>query len=586
MRHLSLRGPIALAVVLLTVAGCTGVPHSSQPEVVGPAEAAGNQQAAGPTITPVPGDDPRNIVSGFLKASVLSDAGHSAARQFLTPAARPKWRDSTVIVVDDYRIPVPESSAAGTLIANVTGRLVGQLDARGVFTPVLKNNGVGEPQTFSFVLTKTGSDWRIDQVPAGVLIKKLDFQTYFRPRPLYFFNAAETQLVPDLRYSPADGQALANWLRDQMIGGPRPELLASVLNEIPSQVDQRRIAVNIDNRIQVEMPGALQVDPDSRRRLAAQLAYIFGPISFSLLVRITDGGTAVDIPGIGQDFAINDFDSVGPNTSQTQIPYYYLSKSGAVIDGLSGKAVPGRVGDGQYSLNSIAVHPVDGTTTRVVGVNGTRVLIGTVQAGLASVKLTARFVSRPEWQPGTNFAWVGTDHGLYRIGSDQVARPVTIAASGGGLPDGDVLALRFSSDGARLAVVLGSVTERTGAVWIGSVVRSGNDISVGSWGLVTPAALQVSDVSWASNPTALTLIGRDTSSGNGDRGVWQVQSDGSLLEQLTTSGLPGVAQTITSAPGQFSLVSTGNTIWILRNNVWSSLDGTGSTAGDSPVYAP
>jgi hypothetical protein len=578
----SVRHRIAAAtLVLVVLSGCTGVPRSSQPEVIRPVTGPGNGQPAQPSITPAAGDNPRNIVSGFLQASVLSDAGHSAARQFLTAAARRKWQDNSVIVVDDYRISVPEIQR-DTGTAEVVGRRIGQIDSHGVFAPVLKNLGLGDAETFAFTLTKTGIDWRIDQLPSGVLVRKSDFESKFHQWPLYFFDAAsERVLVPDLRYSPAEGQPLANWLLAQILDGPRPELASSVVDEIPAQIDPSKISIAIDKGIQIEMPGASQIDAVGKQRLAAQLAYTFGSIQFSKL-RLTDSGAVVPILGIGSEFDTDNFPSAEGRNGQSQASYYFL-RAGALHDGVSVKPVPGLIGAGRYQLSGAAVRVVDSTKTLVAGVSGTRILMGSVQTGLSEVRLPASFVSRPAWRPGSDDVWLGTDRGIFRIGADRAPHAVTLTPFRGGLPTGTVKALRFSPDGVRVAVVFSSADDGSPTVWVGSVVRSGNEVRIDSLEQVTPPSLRVSDVAW-STATSLAMVAGD-SPNDRDRGVWTAQSDGSLLTSFGVSELPGPPVSIAASSGQFFLVAAGGAIWLQRGGGWVSADGSGSTSGESPTYA-
>jgi hypothetical protein len=120
---------------------------------------------------------------------------------------------------------------------------------------------------------------------------------------------------------------------------------------------------------------------------------------------------------------------------------------------------------------------------------------------------------------------------------------------------------------------------------VGAVVASGNDARIDSLEQVTPPALNVSDVAW-SNSTTLMMIARNTLVANADSGVWSVQSDGSFLLEQGVDGLPGSPQTITAAPGQFAIVNVADTLWIQRSISWVSLDGSGSTSGTNPIYAP
>src|SRR5689334_3090650 len=107
MRRLSRLAPL-VAVALL--AGCTGIPTSSAPQVVRSGErssAAGQPQTH---ITPVPGEGPHEAVTNFVIAGVDADAGHSSSRQFLTTGAARRWQDNQTVILDEATVGEPTIS--------------------------------------------------------------------------------------------------------------------------------------------------------------------------------------------------------------------------------------------------------------------------------------------------------------------------------------------------------------------------------------------------------------------------------------------------------------------------------------------
>ena len=121
--------------------------------------------------------------------------------------------------------------------------------------------------------------------------------------PLYYFDLIQKHLVPDPRYSPLLDQSLATWLLDQLLSQPRPELQLAVL-PIPDAVNAKNATVTVDATSQlyvVELPGSSHLDPNSRRRLATQVAFTFN----NALITITDNRRPVSIPGITGPFSEN-----------------------------------------------------------------------------------------------------------------------------------------------------------------------------------------------------------------------------------------------------------------------------------------
>lgn len=571
---------LLLAAGIGLLASCTGVPTDSAPQVVRTLDRGGSQ--AQPRTTPQAGSGPRDIVIDFLFAGVAADAGHSQSRQFLTNAAARKWQDNTVTVVDETTVGVPTITGKGATI-EVSGRRVGQLDASGVYSPSLKGTGMGDQETFTYDLIQVDGQWRIDQLQPGVLINQSAFNRSYLARKLYFFDSTETFLVPDLRYCALGGQALATWLLTALLAGPRPELAQSVVNEAPDQVGRPSV-VNSDP-IVVEMPGTNQLDTNGRNRLATQLAYTLTQTRFvpGAQLKLTDSGRPVVIPGAhGSTFSAVNFSAAGPDSVAPGVQPFFL-RDGAVIGGIDNKPIGGVVGQPGRGLSSVALRRNAAGELQVAAVSASGLAMGSTTR-LSTVKLPAGNLSRPEWRPHAADVWigVGTRGSIFRISPDGIPKQVSITSPVGGLPPGQVLALRFSSDGVRLAAVL-RAADGTTTAWMGSVVTSVSDVRIDSFQPLTPAQLVVNDVAWA-DATKLLLVARAP---NDETRVWQVMSDGSALERLTNIGLPGAPTSIAAASQQPPLVSASDSMWILGpRTTWTTFPGNTPTQGSNPVYAP
>jgi hypothetical protein len=572
-----------LLLTALLVAGCTGVPTDSAPLVVRTVDRAGVAGDSQADAAPRPGAGSRDIVIGFLNAGVAANAGHSQSRQFLTNAAARKWQDSTVTVVDEWTAGVRTVTGSGETV-EVSGRRVGQLDASGVYSPTLKGAGVGDQETFTFDLVQVDGQWRINQLQPGVLINQSAFERAYLGRKLHFYDSSETSLVPDLRYTALAGQALATWLLGALVLGPRPELAQSVVNEVPDQVG--RPTVLDSDPIVVEMPGSSQLDSNGRNRLAAQLAYTLAQIRFvpGAQLKLTDAGRPVVIPAAnGPSFAAVDFAAAGPDSMAPGVQSYFL-RDGAVIAGVDNKPVPGVLGRPGRGLSSVALRRNAAGELQAAAVAGNVLQMGST-ARLSRVKLPAGALSRPEWRPHAADVWIGVGArgAVYRISPDGVPKQVSITSPVGGLPPGQVVALRFSSDGVRLAAVLRSA-DGVMTAWIGSVVTSSSDVRVDSFEPLTPARLAVSDLAWA-DATRLLMVARAP---NDETRVWQVMSDGSALGRLSNLGLPGPPTSIAAVSQQSPLVSASDSIWIQSDSSgsWTSFPGNSPTPGVNPTYAP
>ncbi|MDQ2839145.1 MAG: LpqB family beta-propeller domain-containing protein [Actinomycetota bacterium] len=571
----------ALAIASALLAGCTTIPSSSSPQVVRTMNHGSSAQQ--PSITPEPGESPRDIVNGFLAAGTDASAGHSSSRQFLTTPAARKWQDTTTIVFDATTVSLA-TFANGVATLSVTGKRVYQIDQTGVLSPVLKNMGLGEKETLSYVVRQTGGQWRIDQLPQGVLISIAQFSTsYNKPVNLYFFDAAERRLVADPRYTPLKGQALADWLLAELVAGPRPELAQSVVNEVPAQVGKP--TVQLGDPIVVEIPGSTQLDATARDHLAAQLAFTIDPFPGTQL-ELTDSGRPVRVmEGSEQTFSSLDYSTEGPGsmTPDSQVHPYYLH-DGAVINGAGGAPVAGYLGQPDRRLSSVAFGAGSAGAVQVAGISDGSLLVGN-ESRLTKVPLPTGELSRPEWRPHAGDVWVGlgTRGAIYRTTPGQQPKAVSITSLVGTSPVGQVLAVRFSPDGVRLAVVI-QAPSGVGTLWVGSVVTSGDDVQIDSFEPLTPPSLAVTDVAWADATTLLMVA----ASPNDAALMWRMYSDGSNLKSIFDIGLPGPPTAIAAATGQAALLSASDSIWIEGLDFWASYPNSAApTPGTtSPIYGP
>lgn len=581
-----------LAAAAVALAGCTTIPTSSSPQVVRTVDRGGDVESPQPNVTPVAGADPRTIVTDFLAAGLLADAGHSAARQFLTTLAARKWQDNTAVVVDEaqtgnafnaeHRAFDPVSDKRATI--QVTGHLVGQLDSSGTFSPTLKSLGTGDEETFTFTLDKTAGQWRISQLPPGVLLSAAQFSGAYNICKLYFFDSTEKYLVPDLRYTTLRGQSLASWLLQNLLAGPRPELAQSVLDEVPDQIGKP--SVTLGDPTVVEIPGITQLDRAGRDGLAAQIAYTLSqfPLEGGAFT-LTDSGRPITIPATSSaSFSTSDFRPLNPDSTISTAEPYFI-RDGAVISGETGKPLAGYLGQSARGLSSIALQHDPSGALLVAGVAGGWLELGT-DTKLTRVSLPAGPLSQPEWRPHASPAevWIGVGSGgaVYRVVAGQRPHPVSITSPVGGLPLGQVLALRFSPDGVRLAAVV-RAPSGSAAAWVGSVVTSGNDVRIESFEPVTPALLMVSDVAW-DGAVKLLMVAQAP---NSEAEIWKTYSDGNGLSSQPNSGLPGPPTEIAAAQSQSPLVAASNSISQLQveGQPWGPLLGGVTTPGTSPVYS-
>lgn len=566
-----------LAVVLLLLAGCTGVPSSSSPATVAALDtgAASN----GPSIGPPLNADPDTIVSDFLTANTLEANRHTSARSFLTAAARNRWSDSIATVISD------ESGGtfnATTSTVTVFGRVVGKLTQDGTYQPSLTAQGTGgERQPFTFTLVKVKGQYRIDQLSNGLLLTQAQFRDAFQQHVIYFYDAEEKYLVPDLRWSSiTDRDQLATWLLTEMVNGPRPDLQNAVSTDtLPAQTDASRITVTLGTPTRVEIPGSSQLAGGVRARLAAQVSQTLTETLSGRAMTITDGGRPVTIPQLGTTFTADQFGTAtGPPSPEAAV--YYLS--GGRVQTEAGKPLSGPLGDGRTLLSSLAVHR-DGSTLLVAGVQGSgdqaRLVVGNQRVGVRAVPVHG-LLTRPAFAPGTDEVWIGNGPKLFRVeisGTHGVVSPVTLPSAGGGR----IIAIRLSPEGSRIAMVIAGATPGSATLYIGSIVRGSGQVRVDTLTAISPQGVAVLDVGWLDS---LKLFAIGSVAGTTEARTFESGVDGSEWANSTIGNLQAAPDSVTVATAANVWVSENNLVWQQSGTQWVSPVSTGQTPGTMPIY--
>ena len=566
------------ALVLSCIAGCTGVPGSSHPETI---QHLGGTQAAAPVAPPQDGTDPRSLVQGFLDANIIDAGNRGAARPYLTPVARNRWTDATVTVLNDYQVGQFDG---GTVTAR--GNQVATVDANGVYTPDPHGIGNGgEAVQFAFTLKTVSGQYRIDKLKNGLVLNLDGFHTAFTQRTLYFYDAEEHYLVPDVRYSAlGDPQLAASWLIGQLLLGPRDGLQNAESNlEWPPQATPGRVLVKVGNVTSIEVPGASKIPAAQLGRLAAQLACTLADIEPAGLFSITDGGKPVSIPAIGgTQFSAAEFSSsLGPQ-EQLESPTLYYVRDGGVVDA-NGQRLPGDIGNGHLQLKSVALARLPTSTQLYIAAtaaagsgNAQQLLVGTATTGLKKTALIGQ-LTRPSWVPGFDEVWIANGTTLFRATSAGHVTQVPLLSLP---PNGQIRALRVSPDGSRLALVIATEKTTTSQAYIGTLDRGSGQVQVDALASISPEGVHVDDVAW-NDPVKLFLIGTTQTV---DARIIEVQVDGSLWTARGAPQLPGPPDSITIAENLPAWVSVDGSVWQQSGGSWISPNDPGQTLGSQPIY--
>ena len=288
-----------MAALMLALAGCSGVPSSSAPETVEPLDTSGPS----PSQVTARSGDARQTLEYFLEQNASTTEAHPSARVYLTKAANNRWSDETATIIADEP---PISTFAGSKsrgTVTVYGRVLGTLNSSGIYTPSLQGDGQGgDRQPFVFhLIRQPDGQWRIDRLPAGLLLTNEQFRDTYRQQVLYFYDLTEESLIPDLRWSALDDRVVwSQWLLEQLADGPRLDLGNAVnADTFPANIVPSDIPVTLGTPTQIEIPGSSQLDGGVRNRLAAQVSLTLFEALSGREISITDNHVPVQIPAVG-----------------------------------------------------------------------------------------------------------------------------------------------------------------------------------------------------------------------------------------------------------------------------------------------
>lgn len=268
-----LRRALVALGCLLSLSGCASLPDSSAPQALGTLDRQPTSTAPTP---PVAGREPEQLLQDFLQATADPTNRHQAARQFLSPAANVRWDDTAAMsIVDSQPNTLRESRSGDNATYVIRARKLGELAADGSYRAA---DGTLENKV---ELVKIDGEWRIDDLPAGVIVEQSAFAKLYHRYSLFFPNLAGGAMVPDLRWISAPKEQLPQRLLGLLAEGPQSALAPAVHNSLAAPVTLRgpitKANGDADNvgigggGVAIDFAGAGALDPPTRDLLASQV---------------------------------------------------------------------------------------------------------------------------------------------------------------------------------------------------------------------------------------------------------------------------------------------------------------------------
>lgn len=601
LRHCLL--PVCAAVLL---AGCSSMPSSGEVRKVGDAQRAdADSQVRVFSIPPSPGESPSDIVSGFLEATTSGETDFATAKKYLSKDEAEHWDPFSKITVlptqarsheDDNEISRKDGYATVTL----SGTKEAAVDTKHAYAP---DQG---PYSASVHLIRQDNQWRIDDLPDGLVLSEPDFQRIYHSANMYYF----VRLGPDEHDPSGAAQTLVAdpvYLRNQvdslestvsaLLGGPSGWLGPVVTTAAPAharldvKASDHGVTLDDSQRLKVRLDHS--GDKLRGQRCTQLAAQLFATVQAQASAKLTaaevdraNGSTACVLESDQARLYTPD-NLVGANPR----PYYIGADSQHQLLELTGDEdkptavpVPGPFGAAKANLGSVAVRRDE---QEAAGVRGGRdLLVGSLvdnrPLGAALVKSTAANpkdgLSAPSWD-GLGDLWVADRNPRaprLLVLRDGVGPAIDVT-----VPElsGRIQSLRVASDGVRIALVVqqGDVSQ----LQLGRIVRKGTDqapdFSVTGLRTLTPVGEDVTSASWAG---ASRLVVLDTEQG-GAQQIEYMSTDGSAV-----TALQGVSQASSVAAsedqGKSLLASYDSRVYRLPSGDanWKLI----SPKGGSPVY--
>lgn len=600
------RLPVVFGCCALLLTGCASIPDSGDVEPV-KASPRGDSQVRVYPVAPTEGADPNEIVDGFLEAMTSDDPDFAVARKYLTKQASQSWqpadRTTVLAAAPDPADPQGPSGPDGPgLTYPLYGEQIAAVDAGHAYQPVAP-----EPYSRAIHLVQEkvldGKEWRIDDLPQGLVLGESDFQRNYRAVNKYYFASGQGWLVADpvyirQRIDPVTRMDPVTQAVKVLLDGPTDWMRPVVDSPFPTGTELKRgtRTLEFDDRNSLKVPLNAKVDNVGReqcRKMAAQLLFTLRDLTSTRGEQVEllrqDGSSLCVLSGDqAEEFAAD------RTSGSSDSPYFIDAKgrlaqlSASSKEPIDPPRVRGPFGDGTMPLGQVAVAR-DEKHAAGVSQDAKSMYVGSIisagEVGDARVVSKAEKkedrLSAPSWD-GNGDLWIADrdpdQPRLLRLADGADApREVTVD----GLGDARIEALRVSADGVRVALLLAEDGRTT--LQIGRVERRGpadeQTVSVTELKAVAPRMETVTAVSWAG-PSRLVVVGKEA---GGVQQVSYIQTDGSTSAAGVLPGLNQVTGIAAADDEQQPLVADSDDAGIVRLPTGANWQ-TMVQEGSSPVY--
>lgn len=592
--------PVALGLLL---SGCASMPDDGSVNHVDSSDRAKpDSQVRVFGVSPQEGEEPQQIVRGFLEATTSDEADFSTATEYLTPAAADRWDpfERTTVLSGGPSPGKARQDAGGAdgYTVEVSGTRMAKVDSGHAYSP---DKG---DYTERLHLTKSGGEWRIDRLPAGLVLGESDFQRIYRPVNAYYYAL----LGPDSE-SVAGGRdvlvADPVYLRRRidpvtetvsaLLAGPTRWMDPAVTSSFPNGAHLargQRLSVDDSGTLRVQLNGkGARADSRQCSRMAAQVLHTVQDQASARVNKVALEGPGEE-PMCEQ--TREQAEVFEPGRLNGRAARQYFIDAEHRVSAFKGNSdnwspVEGALGRKEAELGSVAVNKAEREGAAVTsGRRSLYVAPIAEESELGEPVLSSKAkhekdrLTAPSWD-GLGDLWIADrdprEPRLLRLrGGQKKAEEVAIPGLGEGQR---IESVRMASDGVRIAL---RIQEKDGrrTLQLGRVDRSGTadepEVRVSELRPVAPQLEDVGAASWAGG-SRLVVVGREA---GGVQQLQYMETDGSASNQPTLPGINDVTGVAASEDETKPLLadSEDGIVRLPPEANWKML----TESGSAPVY--
>lgn len=545
-----MRGRGWAVALVLVLGGCAQVPSSGPIVEVDQQvpEVGSSSFVRALARPPAPGMTQVEVVQGFLDAASGFEDGHAVARQYLTEAASRTWAPDAGARV--YATDTEALTSTSEQQVSFTASQVAAISPRSQYRPAPPGTTLHE----QFGLVMQGDQWRIQDVPQGLLLSRAAVERSYREFQTYYVAEPGGVLAPNpVLFASSQRDVTAGLLRS-LLAGPGPWLAPAVRNAFPPGTRLDSLS-SVDGVLRVGLSEeVLSADDLARQQLSAQLVWTLRQVSGMRAVEITVAGEPLVVPEAPAVQPRTAWPEYDPDVLPAGTPWF-LIRNGAILAATDASAVEPVAG--AAGLASPPVHgPLVSLDTAALAATDYR-----------SVLLTAQMQPGARWRTART---TGTSAGgswdrtglLWLPGPGSAAQVVTVLGSRPvPVPLAMVRSVQISRDGSRALVVAGP--RASAQAYVLRVDRDGEIPRLGQ-----PRALPTAPVRGAawSSATQVALLTKEPGQPP------QVATVDLGLFSVRMLGGPPHARTVAAAPTRPLLSGTADgQIWQFNGSTWIPL---------------